>query len=93
MFTDNLKVWKILPAIDRTWTRFKHEFSLAHQDLRENTAVGRGAFGQVNTADQDTEIAEVMAKLATTTAADRSIVTTLSATIECLIDQLATANS
>jgi len=34
MFTDNLKVWKRLPAMNRTWTRFKHKSSLANKELR-----------------------------------------------------------
>ena len=45
MFTDNLNIWKCLLANGRVWTRFKQEFSLAHQELRENTVVEQGTFG------------------------------------------------
>ena len=31
MFSDKLKVWKSLPDRERTWTRFKTDFTLAHQ--------------------------------------------------------------
>ena len=40
MFTDNIKLWKKLPSLDKTWVRFKTDFSLAHQELRENYVVG-----------------------------------------------------
>jgi len=40
MFSDNLKAWKRLPDVERTWTRFKTDFTLAHQELRENAVFG-----------------------------------------------------
>ena len=93
MFTDKLKIWKRLLANDRTWTRFKLEFSLAHKELRENTAVGKCTFGQANNAERDVEITEVMENLVTATTSDRSTVITLSTTIKRLTEQLATTNS
>ena len=40
VLTDDFKVWKRLPDPDKTWVRFKMEFSLEHQELRENKIVG-----------------------------------------------------
>ena len=93
MFTDDLKIWRRLPAPDRTWTRFKADFSVAHQELRENAAVGQGVFGHANNATTDAEISEAMANFATAAAADRTTVTTLSATIDRLTAELATASA
>ena len=55
--------------------------------------MSQDAFGQANNADRDAEIIEAMDNLVTTTAADRSTINTLSATIEHLTDQLAMDNS
>ena len=93
MFTVDLKIWKRLAANYRTSIRFKQKFSLAHQELRENTAIWKGAFGHANSANRDAEITKAMANLVTATAVDRSTFTTLSATIERLTKQLATSNS
>ena len=70
MFADDFKIWKRLPATDRTWTRFKTDFSLSHQELRENTAFGQGAFEQVNNVAHNEEVASTMDIFATAAAAD-----------------------
>ena len=40
IFAEDLKVWKHLSDLDWTWTRFKTDFTLANQELRENVVVG-----------------------------------------------------
>jgi len=52
MFVDEVKVWKILPAVNRMWTHFKEDFTLVHQELRENATMGN-IVGQANNAAQD----------------------------------------
>ena len=93
MFTDDLKLWKRLPAEDRTWTRFKASFSLAHQELRYNAAIGQGVFGQSNNALQGPDIMEEMANFATAAAADRTTVATLSATNNRLSAEQSTSSA
>ena len=93
MFADDLKIWKRLPAPDRTWTRFKTDFSLAHQELRENAAVGQGAFAQANNVSHDEEIASAMANFATAAAADRTTVETLTNTVQRLTAELTAVNA
>ena len=88
IFIDNLKLWKRLPPPDRTWTHFKTDFSLAHQELHENTVVGQGLFGQANIVRNDPEIAEAMENFATTAETDRTTVTTLSSTTDRLSAEL-----
>ena len=92
MFTDDIKMWKRLPNADKTWVRFKTDFSLAHQELRENAAAGSFS-GQANSAARDTELSEAMANLATATAADRTTVSTLTATVSQLTADLAAINA
>ena len=93
MFADDLKVWKRLPDQDRTWTRFKADFTLAHQELRENVTVGQRHFNQANNVGQDDDIVDAMANLATATAADRSAVAALTDTVSNLTTQLAEAHT
>ena len=82
IFIDSLKLWKRLLVPNRTWTRFKTNFSLASQELRENTAVVQRIVGQVNNVCNDLEIAEAMEIFATAAVADRTTLVALSATIE-----------
>ena len=58
MFTDDMKIWKRLPAADKPWTRFKTDLVLVYQDLRENIAVGQGF--QANNAKIKEEFNEVI---------------------------------
>ena len=53
MFTDNLKVWKRFPAVNRIWSRFKTDFFRAHQEMRENSPVGCGVFTQVISVERN----------------------------------------
>ena len=93
MFPDDIKAWKRLPDPDRTWARFKTEFTLAHQELRENTDINRSTqFSQANNVSHEADIIEAMANLATATAADRSANAALTATVADLTTQLAEAN-
>ena len=92
MFIDNIKMWKRLPEGDKKCERFKTYFSLDHQDLRENSAVGN-LVGQVNNAVHDAELSESMANLATATAADRHTVSILTATVSQLTKYLVAINA
>jgi len=92
MLIDNIKMWKILPEGDKTWVQFKTKFALAHQELRDNAAVGNMA-GQANNAAHDTELSEAMVNLATATAANRNTVSTLTLTMSQLTTDLAAINA
>ena len=93
MLADDLKIRKRIPAADRTWTRFKTNFSLSHQELRENAVFDQGAFAQANKVAHDEEIASAMANFATAAAADRTTVETLTATVQSLTTELAAVNA
>jgi hypothetical protein len=96
MFPDDLKAWKRLPTPDRTWARFKSDFTMAHQELRENNSSDAGVFSQANNAAialRDEEITEAMANPATATAADRTANAALTQTVADLTAQLAEANT
>ena len=60
---------------------------------RENVVVEQVVFDQSNSALQDLDIAETMANFAMAAAADRTIVATLSTTIDCLSAELAIASA
>ena len=93
MFPDDLKAWKRLPTLDRTWAHFKMDFTLVHQELRENNNINRSTqFSQANNNGHDAEIVVAMENLATATAADRSANAALTATVANLTSQLAEAN-
>ena len=87
MFTDEIQIWKRLPTVDKTWIRLNTYFTLVHQDLRENTTMSNLG-GPANNATHDSELSEVMAYLATATAADRATVSTLTTTISRLTAEL-----
>ena len=93
MFTDNLEIWKQLPAQDRTWTRLETDFSLFRQELRENAAFGQVDFAQSNNVSHDEEIASAMANFATTAAADRTTMETLTTTLQSLTAELVAVSS
>ena len=92
IFADNLKVWKRLPDLDRAWTRFKTDFTLAHQELRENADVGQGALNQANISRQQPEIVKAVANLTEATAVDRNALAALTATVNSLTLQPAATN-
>ena len=102
MFQDDMKAWKRLPAIERTWDRLKIDFTLAHQELRESSVMRQGPFSQANNVGfsnfngtnngHEGEIAEAIESLATATAADRSANAALTTTVADLTAQLAAAH-
>ena len=94
MFTDDCKIWKRLPALNKTWAQFKIDFTAAHNELREEQQTTRGAGFHANSVqDLQQETATAIANLANATLADRTTMTSMQATITTLTSQLAEANS
>ena len=55
LFSNECKAWRKKDAPDQTWTTFKAEFTLAHQDLRESqvTVKNAGYHNQANFTQED----------------------------------------
>jgi hypothetical protein len=43
VFTDTCRDWRQLPFADKTWSNFKQDFAMAHQELRESQLTLQGA--------------------------------------------------
>ena len=98
MFTDDCKIWKRLPAIQKTWAQLKIDFSLAHSKLHKSQQYNRTG-GYENNATEVQEMQEMrqetamaIANLASATLADRETMTSIQATITTLTLQLAEVN-
>ena len=95
MFTDDCKIWKRRPPVQKTWAQFKVDFALAHSELRESQQTNRTG-GYANNAtemhDMQQETATAIANLANATLADRETMTSMQATISTLTLQLAEVN-
>jgi hypothetical protein len=82
MFLEGCREWRRRPAIDKTWTNFKMEFALVHQEFKEaqvtsNQAGCQSANAACNKMQQETALAP--ANLATATASDCSAIASLTA--------------
>ena len=94
MFADDLKIWKRLPLLDRTWVRLKADFSIAHQELRENATLGQSTFRQeANNAYDINEVTEAMANFASAAASDRATVEQLALTVQKQAAELVAVNA
>jgi hypothetical protein len=92
------RYWKQITPVNQTWEYFLREFARAHREQRilSNTASGAG-YHTANVTENyahdqlpaDGGFVTDMAKLATTTSADRETVATLTKAISTLSDQLA----
>ena len=58
MFTDEIKICRRLPALDKTWTKFKTHFTLARQELREDTTASN-LIVQANNVTDNTELSGI----------------------------------
>ena len=86
-FSDECKTWRKKDAPDQTWTIFKAEFTLAHQDLRESqvTVQNAGYHNQANITQEDTmpknaETLAAIAELANVATSDQNTTATLTNT-------------
>ena len=93
MFTDDCKVWKRRPAVQKTWAQLKTDFSVAHAELRESQHTNRTGGYANNVEDIQQETATAIANLANATLADRDTMTAMQATITTLTAQLAGVNT
>jgi len=106
IFADDCREWKRLQPEDKTWPQFKIVFTRAHQEYRESQVTTPGAAGflaadvphddapDYGTQDESQQqTIDAIANLATATAADRSAVAALSATVSDLTKDLSKANS
>ena len=84
LFSDEWKTWRKKDAPDQTWTTFKAEFTLAHQDLRESqvTVQNAGYQNQANLTQEDAmpdsaEALAAIAELDNAETSDRNTIVTL----------------
>jgi hypothetical protein len=96
LFAGACQEWRCRPVAYKTWTNFKTDFALAHQELRESQVTSQSAgFHSANLAhniNQQQNTADALANLATATAADHSIVSQLTNTNSQLSNQLQESN-
>jgi regulator of replication initiation timing len=96
LFADACRDWRRLPIADKTWARFKADFAVAHQELRESQVTAQGAgFHSANLAHQESlhqQTFDALANLATATESDRSAVSNLTGTNSALTQQLTQTN-
>ena len=91
MFPEACREWRRRPTAEHTWTNFKTEFSLAHQEFRDSQVTSQQAgYHAANAAytDMQQETALAIANLATATAADRSTVASLTSTNSSLSNEV-----
>ncbi len=95
MFPDECKLWKRRTTATKNWSDFKTLFALAHQELREaQLTTSATGFQSANAAiDLQNDTVDAIANLATATAADRTSVAALTATVSKLTLELSTANA
>ena len=81
MFTDDCKIWKRKPAANKTWTQFKVDFAIAHEELVESTQTAQAAGFQANNAETIRQTAAAIENLANATIADRESMAALTLTV------------
>jgi hypothetical protein len=94
LYFDECKEWKAKPAADKTWDLFKNFFLQAQSELRQQqqaTSACSGFSAYAN--DQETQIANALANLATAQAANQQAFCQLVTTNTDLAEQLKTALS
>ena len=100
VFNDYLNEWNRLPLLDCNWYKFRVHFAKAHRKWRANLRLTAGQhFPRANAVDSTSptthqaDTVDSLTNLATTTAADRSTVATLTDTIAQLLSELASAQA
>ena len=100
IFSDECKTWRKKDTPDQTWTTFKADFTLAHQDLRESQDTVNNAgyhnqanFTQENEISGNAEALAAIAELANAATSDRNTISTLTNTNAQLCKEIAATNS
>ena len=100
LFSNKCKTWGKKDAPGQTWTTFKAEFILAHQDLRESqvTVQNAGYHNQANLAQEyampdNAEALAAIAELANAATSDQNTIATLTSTNAQLCKKIAATNS
>jgi hypothetical protein len=95
IFPEACREWRRRPVADKTWTNFKIDFAIAHQDYKESQITANQAgYQSANHAAYDAmrnETALALANLATATASDRSTVASLTSTNSSLSSEVTQA--
>jgi hypothetical protein len=94
LFPDACRAWQVLPAAQKTWTKFKIHFAAAHREFHlTNHTAHQSGFHSANMMIEHHPYqgtADAIAQLAVATASDRDTVATLTATNAKLTLQLET---
>jgi hypothetical protein len=95
IFPEACREWRRRPRLEQTWTNFKVEFALAHQEFRDSQiTAGQAGYQSANNAYEiHQETALAIANLATATASDRSTVASLTSTNSSLSTELTEATA
>jgi hypothetical protein len=84
VFAEACREWRQKPALDKTWTNFKSDFTIAHNDHRkmQSTTANGAGYHQANSVMEefvhDTTLQ--FANLAAAAAIDREVMTQLTKT-------------
>jgi len=86
-----MRKFKKLQPNQKTWTRFKTDFTEAHQELREERQTIRlaGYGSENNIFKVENQMAVALANLASTTTADRNTIAALMETNAKLVSEIA----
>ena len=100
LFSDECKTWRKKDPPDQTWTTFKAEITLTHQDLRESQVTVQNTVyqNQANLIQEDAmpdnaEALAAIAELANTATSDQNTIATLTNTNAQLCKEIAATNS
>jgi hypothetical protein len=100
LFPDACRTWQSRAVAAKTWAQFKIDFATAHREFRlTNQTAQQSGFHSANMMieqgrdDSMQETAEAIAQLATATASDRGMVSTLTTTNAKLANQLEAAHA
>lgn len=97
VFADDCKEWRMKEPGEKTWDDFKIFFTKAHQDLQDSQVTARALGHQANNVSEqhfnaaiahEAETLEALANLAAASAADKSVITTLTSTSAELVKEL-----
>jgi hypothetical protein len=94
IFADDCKLWKRQGPQYKTWPQFKIDFTLAYQEYSESLEISPQAAGfhAAQISDYQESTVDAIAHLATATAADRTSVANMTATVALLTKDLAESN-
>ena len=100
LLSNECKTWRKKDAPDQTWTTFKAEFTLDHQDLRESQVTVKNAgyhnqanFTQEGAMPENSEALAAISELANAAMPDRNTIVTLTNTNAQLCKEISATNS